>query len=225
VDIDNRFNEVFPSFSFFNYKFSSGNRLKDIFSKHFLFHFLNKKCDSSIKSHLHKLKEITLQASSDLLTVIVVLDASIKKHIVTSIAYIHVHGSPVVKTIHHAVNITSTEAELFIIRCCINQATHLLNIKRIIIISDSIHVAKRIFNSLSHPYQIYSVAISCKLREFFKRNINNSIKFWNCSSHCNWDLHLIIDKETKSFNPIPILLCRFSWDFSRKNKCDNILNA
>jgi len=33
-----------------------------------------------------------------------------------------------------------------------------------------------------------------------------------------------VDKETKSFNPIPLLPCKLFWDFSRQNKCDNIVN-
>ena len=225
VDINNKFNEVFPSFSSFNCEFSPGNRLIDIFPKHFLFYSLNKKYKSSIKSYLYKLKEITFQALSDLLTVIIILDASIKKHTTTLIAHVHIYSSLVVKTIHHVVNIIPTEAELFAIRCGVNQAIYLPNIKIIVIISDSIYTAKRIFDSSSHLYQIYSTAISYKLRKFFKINIDNSIEFWDCPSHCNWSLHLIINKETKSFNSISILLCKFSWDFSRKNKYDNILNA
>jgi len=61
----------------------------------------------------------------------------------------------------------STEVELFVIRCGINQATHLSNVNQIVVIMDSIHVAKRIFDSLSHSYQLYSSAISCELRDFF----------------------------------------------------------
>ena len=120
MDINNRFNKVFSLFSPFNCKFSAGNILIDIFPKCFSFHSLNKKYKSSIKSHLHKLEEITFEALSNLLTVIIVLDTSIKKHVTTSIAYIHIHSSPVIKTIYHIVNITSTEAELFIIRYGIN---------------------------------------------------------------------------------------------------------
>jgi len=163
MDTNNRFNEVFPLFSSFNCEFSLGNRLTNILPKCFSFHSLNINCESSTKSYLCKLEDITLQALSDLLTVIVVSDASIKNHVATSIAYVHIHSSPVVKTIHHALNIMSTKAKLFVIRCGINQATHLLNIKRIVIISDSIHVAKRIFDSSVHLYQIYSAAISYKL--------------------------------------------------------------
>jgi len=67
----------------------------------------------------------------------------------TSIAYIHVHDKPVIKTLHHAGNITSTKAELFAIRCSIDQA---INIQEIIVITDSIHAAKRIFDSSLHLY-------------------------------------------------------------------------
>ena len=78
VDMDNRFNEVFSSFSLFNCEFSSGNRLIDIFPNHFLFHSLNRKSNHSIKSHLCNLDSITLQVSSDLHLVVVMSDASIK---------------------------------------------------------------------------------------------------------------------------------------------------
>jgi len=41
VDMNNRFNEVFSSFSSFNYEFLSGNRLINIFPNHSSFHPLN----------------------------------------------------------------------------------------------------------------------------------------------------------------------------------------
>ena len=108
----------------------------------FSFYSLNRNYKSSIKSHLCKLEDITLQALSNLLTVVVVSDTSIKNHVTTSITYVHIHSSLVVKTIHHIVNIMLTKAKLFMIRCGINQASHLLNTKRIVIISDFIHMAK-----------------------------------------------------------------------------------
>jgi len=66
---------------------------------------------------------------------------------------------------------------MFAIRCGINQAVDIPNIKKIIIITDSLHVARRIFNLSSHLYQLQSAAISHKLREFFHKDINNSIEF------------------------------------------------
>jgi len=51
VDIDNRFNEVFLSFSSFNYELLLGNRLIDTFPNHFSFYSLNRKSEHSVKSH------------------------------------------------------------------------------------------------------------------------------------------------------------------------------
>jgi len=94
----------------------------------FSFHTLNRKNNHDIKSHLQYLDNITIQASSDPLLVVVVTDASIKNQIATSISHIHSHDKPVIKTIHHTVNIISTKAKLFAIRCSINQATYLSNV-------------------------------------------------------------------------------------------------
>ena len=96
-----------------------------------MFYYLNRKSDQSIKSHLHNLNSITLQASLDLHSVIIISDTSIKNQVATLISHIHSHNSPVIKTIHHTVNVSSTEAKLFVIRCSINQATYLPNIKYI----------------------------------------------------------------------------------------------
>jgi len=81
--------------------------------------------------------------------------------------------------------ITSTEAELFAIRCGINQACSKNNISKIIIITDSIHAAKKIFESSSHPYQLHMTSILQELCRFFAKNQNNSIKFWECPSCLN----------------------------------------
>ena len=91
----------------------------------------------------------------------------------------------------------TTEAELFAIRCGINQAIHLPNVKKIFVVMDSIHAARRIFDSSSHPCQSQSAAISGELRVFFKRNNNSSIEFWGCPSNHKWPLHKRVDKETK----------------------------
>jgi len=50
VDMDNCFNEVFPSFDPINPEFSSSNRIIDTHTKHFSFHFFNKCISHNIKS-------------------------------------------------------------------------------------------------------------------------------------------------------------------------------
>ena len=140
----------------------------------------------------------------------VILDTSIRNNIAISILYIYSHNRLVTKMIYHVINITTTEAKLFEIRCGINQAIGIPNIKYIVIITDFLYAAKRIFDSSSHPYQIHSTAISWELRDFFKRDSNNCIKFWDCSSKEKWLPHFLVDKDTRSFNISPMFSCKLS---------------
>jgi len=152
-----------------------------------------------------------------------VTDASIKNDIATSISHIHLMNSLLTKTVHHALFVTSTEVELFATRCGINQAYSKDNISKIIVITDSIHTAKKIFDSDSHPYQLHSIAILCELQEFFNSNLDNSIEFWECPSQLKWRFHHDVDKDSKSFHLTPSYPCKISWDFCKKTNSNNII--
>ena len=184
--------------------------LIDIFTKQSLFYILKNQSNNNFNAHLQSLNNITLTSSLDSLIALVVADASIKNHIATSIAHIHIQNKQVIKTIHHTVNITTTKAELFSVRCGINQATNLKDISKIIIVTDSIYSAKKIFDYSLYPFQIYMAAILQELRRFFNSNSNNTIEFWECPSCSNWILHKAIDKETKKFHPSLTLLWKVS---------------
>ena len=106
IEVDNKYNKFFPSFSFFNKEFKPGNYLKDLFSDHFSFHYYS----SNIKKDIENLNNIAFRTSSNPFSTIVVLDASIKNHVATSISHIHSFDKPVIKTIHKAVNIIITES-------------------------------------------------------------------------------------------------------------------
>ena len=149
VDANNRLNGIFNSFNSFNSEFSLGNRLIDIFSSCFSFHLSDRKSVEVKKVYLYKLNKLIFQTSANSRTAVIVSDMSIKNQVTTSI---YVHNNLVVKTVHYAINVTSTKTELLTIRCGLNQATQLNNIKYIIVITDSIHVAKRIFNSSIYLY-------------------------------------------------------------------------
>jgi len=157
IDSNNKLYRIFPAFSPFHPEFNPGSRITDKSSGCFSFNLASK--DKNNKKHSQQLDEMTLQSSSLPNLAIVVTDASIKNDIATSISHIHIHNHPLTKMVHHAVYVTSTEAELFAIRCSINQACGKNNISKIIIISDSIHTAKRIFESGPHPYQLYMTSI------------------------------------------------------------------
>ena len=95
---------------------------------------------------------------------------------------------------------------------------------KIIIITDSIHAAKKIFNSKSHLYQSHTMAILSKLHHFFKTNQENSIEFWECPSCLKWRFHNDINKDFKSFNLTPSFPCKISWDYCKKTDSDDIIN-
>ena len=101
---------------------------------------------------------------------IIVIDASIKNDIAISISHIHLASHPMIKTVHYMAFVTSTEAELFAIKCSINQAYNKENMSKIIVTTNSIYAAKKIFNTTSHPYQSHTMAILYKLHCFFASN-------------------------------------------------------
>jgi len=117
---------------------------------------------------------MVIKSSLSLSTAIVVINASIKNDITTSILHVHLTNHPVTKTLHYAAFVTSTEAKLFVIRCGINQACIKENVSKIIVVTNSIHVAKNIFDVSSHPYQSHAVAILSELHRFFTINQSNS---------------------------------------------------
>ena len=157
-------------------------------------------------------------------TALVIIDASIKKDITTSISHVHIANRLLTKTVHHASFVISTEAELFTIRYGINQACSNEVISKIIVITDSIHTARKIFDSNSYHFQLHFAVILRELRDFFNSNSNNSIEFWECPSRLKWRFHHDVDKDSKLFHPIPSYPCKISWDFCKKTDSNNIIN-
>jgi len=215
---------IFPSFSPLNPEFSPGSHIIDIFSNQFSFNLVNKKEKEKDKIRAQELDDMVLRNSSSPHTALIITDASIKKDIATSISYVHIGNHSLTKTVHHASFVTSTEAELFTIRCSINQACSNEIVSKIIVVTDFIHAARKIFDSNSHPFQLHSAAILRELRDFFNLNPNNSIEFWECPSHLKWRLHHDVDKDSKSFHLIPFYPCKIFWDFCKKTDSDDIIN-
>ena len=177
----NRSNKCFLSFIPLNSEFSSRLRVINNFLDHISFNVCNKEKDD--KSHTHQLDKMVLESSSFPSVAIIASDMSIKNNVATSIAHLYTYNKPLTKTIHHAVFITSTEAELFAIRCDINQATNFNTIAKIIVVTDSIYAARKIFDPSVYLYQIQLAAILSELCNFFNRHENNTIEFWECPSH------------------------------------------
>ena len=220
IDSSNKSYGIFPSFSPLDPEFLPGHHIIDKFSNRFLFNLVNKNEKNHKKTRGQELDELTLHCFSDPNTVLVISDASVKNDIATSISHIHSFNRPLIKTVHHASFVTSTEAELFMIRCGINQACVLDNIDKIVVITDSIHVAKKIFDCRSHPYQVHVAAILKELRTLFSSNPSSTIEFWECPSKLKWKFHHNVNKDSKSFSVTPSLPTKISWDFCKKSNCD-----
>jgi len=97
-------------------------------------------------------KKIFNESIPDSNTILVISDASIKNNITTLISYICNGQNIIAKTIYYIMNVIFTEAELFFIRCGINQAIQVLNIKKIIIIIDTISAARYIFDLSAYSF-------------------------------------------------------------------------
>ena len=169
IDIDNRFNEVFPAFDPINLELQPENRISDMFSNQFSFHSFSSSNNPSFKSCIQQLDALAVDSSTSSHNALMITDASVKNNVASSIAHIHVFNKPVVKTLHYTVNITAQEAEFFAIRYGINHAVLSHDTCRIIVITDSIHVAKKIFDPSSHMFQKQSNFVLSELREFFNR--------------------------------------------------------
>ena len=154
---------IFLFFAPLHQEFTPGFCLSDIFSDCFSLNLANKKEKDKDKICVQELNDMALRFSSSPNTALIVTDASIKNDIATSISHIHQANHPLIKTVHHAAFVTSLEAELFAIRCGINQACNKEDVSKIFVITNSIHAAKNIFNSSPHPYQLHSMAILSEL--------------------------------------------------------------
>ena len=141
---------IFPSFSSLDPEFFPGRRIIDNFSNCFSFNLVNKKDKNPIKTRGQELDEMVLQNSSSSHSAIMITDASIKNDIAMSISHIHSANQLLIKSVHHVSFVMTTEAELFAIRSSINQACSINNVSKIIIVTDSIHVAKKIFDCEVH---------------------------------------------------------------------------
>ena len=141
VDSNNKAYGIFPSFFPHHPELPPGSRIIDNFLDWFSFNLSigNK----NKKIYCQQLDNMVLEVPSSNFTAIVISDASIKNNITTSISHVHIANQLLIKILHYAILVTTIEAELFVIRCGINQACSKDNISKIIVVTDSIYAAKK----------------------------------------------------------------------------------
>jgi len=142
VDSNIRLNSLFPFFDNFHGELSAGFCLVDNFPNHFSFYIVNHKEKEIRNTHVQYLNKVFKNFFSDSNIVVIITDVSIKKDYATSISHVYFSSNIIAKTIYQAVNVMSTEVELFTIRCGINQTVQVYNVAHIIVITDIIHFIK-----------------------------------------------------------------------------------
>ena len=89
---------------------------------------------------------------------------------------------------------TALDAELFAIRLGVAKATS-FDIKRIILITDSLSAARRAVDTSVYSGQAHSLSVVRALREFFTQYPDTSIDFCDCPSKAQWSLHHLVHED------------------------------
>jgi len=97
----------------------------DNFPDCFFFHTVDCKDTEARTAHYNKLENIFKDSPQSNDIILVISDTSIKNNITTLILHIRREYEIIKKTIQHVMNITSTETELFAMRCDISQASQI----------------------------------------------------------------------------------------------------
>jgi len=114
-----------------------------------------------------------------------------------SVAYFWRLGEQVSSSKAPAGRATALDAELFAIRLGVVKATS-FDVKRIIIITDSLTAARRVVDISVYSGQAHSLAIVQALRGFFTNRPDRSIHFWDCPSKAQWSLHFLAHEDATS---------------------------
>ena len=222
-DINHRLNQIHPAFDSMNQELRPGLCIVDLFANQLSFHTVKRSDSVARANHTQKLNNILLSSTSQPNTIIVITDASVRKgHYAISIAHGWQSRRLVFNSEYAAVNVTPAEAETFALRDGIGQATSLEGIDKIVVITDSISCAQKLFDMSNHPKQGHTIAISRSLRPFLSRDPANSIQFWDCPSEDKWPLHYKVDQQAKS-HLIPVRHPnKESWEFCRQSECKDL---
>jgi len=212
IDINHRLNQVLPAFDNLNKELFPSFYLVNTFSDHFLFNIVKHKDTKAKIAYLNKLKNIYRASKNNPDILFIITDASVKNNIAMLVTHIRKEQALITKAIYHTMNISPTKAELFAIRYGISQAVHINDIINIVVVTDAIPAAQKIFDTSYHPFQLHSITIFQDLRAFFSKNPRNSITFWDCPSNDKWSPYQLVNKESKTSKFYPILPSKTSWD-------------
>ena len=98
------------------------------------------------------------------------------------------------------------------------------NIHDIIVITDSISIAKKILKSKVNPLQNIFISIASAIEVYLKKNSRKKIHFWYCSSKAKWPRHQLVNDQVKASECPPVFSSKDLHLFSRKKEYNSILH-
>jgi len=212
------FNPLFPLFSL-------GSRVADHFPSRFSFHSPPSSSDEDLFHHLQNLNQAFRSSQISPHNVAIVADGGIKKsQVATAVAHIWSDNSIIQCLQANSINVTSIEAELMAICLGLIPAMEEKNVHNIIVITDSIATAKKVFKLKTDPLQNMFILLTSAIDFFFRKDGRNKIQFWFCPSKAKWPKHKLVDDQVKADNCAPIFPSKESHLFNKKKECNNILS-
>jgi len=224
-DVNEHLNGIRECFNLLFLLFSPGSRVVDHFSSRYSFHSPPSSSDKDLFHHLQNLNQAFRSSQISPHNVTIVADRGIKKlQVATAVAYIWTDNSIIQHLQANSINVTSIEAELMAICLGLIPAMEEENVHNIIVITDSIAAAKKVFKSKTDPLQNMFILLTSAIDSFFRKDGRNKIQFWFCPSKAKWPKHKLIDNQVKANNCAPIFPSKESHLFNKKKECDNILS-
>ena len=131
-------NGIFSTFNSLNQEFPPRSHLIDNFPNCFSFHLTSCKDTNAKIAYHNELEKLYEESSHNQDTILIISDMSVRSNVTISVSHIQREHKIIAKTIHHAMNVLSIEAELFAIRCRICHASQIQDVSHIVIITNAI---------------------------------------------------------------------------------------
>jgi len=224
-DVNKRLNGIRECFNPLFPLFSLGSRVVNHFPSRFSFHSPSSSSNEDLYHHLQNLNQAFRSSQTALHNIAIIADGGIKKsQVATTVAHIWSENSIVQRLQANSINITSIEAELMAICLGLIPAMEEENVHNIIVITDSIAAAKKVFESKTNPLQNMFILVTAVIDFFFRKDDRNKIQFWFCPSKAKWPKHKLVNDQVKADKCAPIFLSKESHLFNKKKECNNILS-
>jgi len=167
-DVNKCLNDVRECFNLLFPLFSLGSRVVNHFSSRFSFHSPSSSSNEDLYHHIQNLNQVFRSSQTAPYNIAIIADGGIKKsQVATTVAYIWSENSLVQCLQANSINVTSIEAELMATRLGLIPTMEEENVHNIIVITDSIATAKKVFESKTNPLQNMFILVTSAIDSFF----------------------------------------------------------